>query len=117
MKIELVSFGALTIEGKHYTNDIIIKKGEIKKRNKKASKAYRDQYNHTPLSAEEDIPWKGSKLFIGTGKYGSLPIMSTVYDEAKKRNIEVIAKPTDEICQLLKSYDRNKVNAIIHITC
>ena len=62
MKIELVSFGALTIEGKHYTNDIVIKKGEIKKRNKKASKAYRDQYNHTPLSAEEDIPWKGSKL-------------------------------------------------------
>ena len=59
MKIELVSFGALTIEGKHYTNDIVIKKGEIKKRNKKASKAYRDQYNHTPLSAEEDIPWKG----------------------------------------------------------
>jgi len=28
---------------------------------------FREQFGHTPLSIEEDIPWKCSQLVIGTG--------------------------------------------------
>lgn len=117
MKIRLVSFGELEIDGKHYTNDVVIEEGRIRKRKKRPSKDYRDQYKHTPLSSLEDIPWHGDTLFIGTGKYGSLPIMPSVYDEAKKRGVDVVAMPTDELCRLLNNYASKKVNAIIHITC
>ena len=94
MKAQLVSFGEINIEGQHYDYDVVIEEGEVRKRKKKPSKVYRQHFNHTPLSNKENIPWHGSKLFIGTGTYGSLPIMPAVYEEAERKGIEVIAKPT-----------------------
>jgi hypothetical protein len=44
--------------------------GEVRKRKKKPSKKFREQYGHTPLSAEEEIPWKCKRLVVGTGAYG-----------------------------------------------
>jgi hypothetical protein len=117
MKIKLVSFGEIDIEGQHYDHDVIVEKGQVRKRKKKLSKAYRGHFGHTPLSAEEYIPWHGSKLFVGTGAYGSLPIMPEVYEEAEKKGVEIIARPTVEVCELVKKYKPKDVNAILHITC
>jgi hypothetical protein len=36
----------------------LIEGGEIRKCKKKPSKQFRDEFGHTPLSIEEDIPWK-----------------------------------------------------------
>ena len=43
--------------------------GDIRKRKKKPSKKFRDEFGHTPLSVEEYIPWKRSQLVIGTGAH------------------------------------------------
>jgi len=43
------------------------------KRKKEPSKKFREA-GHTPLSVEEEIPWKCRRLVIGTGA-GALPIM------------------------------------------
>jgi hypothetical protein len=117
MKAKLVSFGDIQIEGQHYEHDVVIEKGKVRKRQKKASKAYRSRFGHTPLSAGEAIPWHGSRLYIGTGAYGSLPVMPEVLEEARRRGIEVIAQPTVEVCQLLKDLAPDDVNAILHVTC
>jgi hypothetical protein len=117
MKIRLVTFGEIDIEGQHYDHDVVVEKGQVRKRNKKLSKAYRGRFGHTPLSVEENIPWHGKKLFVGTGAYGSLPIMPEVYKEARRKGVEVIAKPTVEVCELVKKYKPNDVNAILHVTC
>ncbi len=117
MKIRLVTFGEIEIEGQHYNHDVVIEKGQVQKRKKKLSKAYSSRFGHTPLSVEENIPWHGTKLFVGTGAYGSLPIMSEVYEEAQRKGVEVIAKPTVEVCELVKKYKPNDVNAILHVTC
>jgi hypothetical protein len=53
MKIRLVSFGRIEVDGKRYHNDVVIQQGRVRKRDKKASKAYRKEYGHTPLSVEE----------------------------------------------------------------
>ena len=79
MKMKLVNFGRIDIEGQSYEHDVVVEKGRVRKRSKKVSKAYRDRYGHTPLSAQEDIPWHGKTLYIGTGAYGSLPVMPEVY--------------------------------------
>ncbi len=117
MKMRLVSFGEIEIEGRHYEHDVVIDAGEVRKRSKKPSKTHRNQFGHTPLSARENIPWHGDKLFIGTGNYGRLPVMQDVFTIAQSKGIEIIARPTAEVCELLKEYRPRDVNAILHVTC
>ncbi len=44
---------------------------------RKPSKKFREDFGHTPLSVEEEIPWKCRQLVIGTGAYGRLPVRSS----------------------------------------
>jgi len=59
------------VDGERYDHDIVIEAGNVKKRKKGVSKRFRDEYGHTPLSAEEDIPWGGTRLIVGTPARGS----------------------------------------------
>ena len=70
MKAQLVAFGEIEIDGQRYAHDVVIDGGNIRKRAKKASKAYREAYGHTPVSLGENLPWGGHPLIVGTGKYG-----------------------------------------------
>jgi len=117
MKAKLVYFGEINIEGRRYNHDVVIEQGEVRERRKKPSKAYRARFGHTPLSEEEHIPWHRGKLFIGTGAYGSLPVMPGVYEAARRKGVEVIAKPTIEVCKLLEDCNPRDINAILHVTC
>ena len=45
----------------------LIEAGRVRKRKKKPSKAHREAYGHTPLSADEKLPWGGKRLIVGTG--------------------------------------------------
>ncbi len=82
MRFEDYSFGSIRIDGTTYEHDVVIDRGKIRKRKKGPSKEFRDTYGHTPLSVEEDIPWRCRQLVIGTGAHGSLPVMPEVEDEA-----------------------------------
>jgi hypothetical protein len=117
MKAQLVAFGSIEVEGHTYDHDVVIDHGEVRKRVKKPSKPQRAKYGHTPLSANEEIPWRGSRLIIGTGAYGSLPITPEVNQEAGRRGVELVAMPTADACGLLADLDRRDVNAILHVTC
>jgi hypothetical protein len=58
MHFENFSFGSIRIDGNEYTHDVVLDGDKIHKRKKKASKKFREEFGHTPLSIEEDIPWK-----------------------------------------------------------
>jgi hypothetical protein len=81
MRFEAFSFGSICIDGTTYEDDVVIDRGRIRKRKKKPSKKFRDRFGHTPLSIEEEIPWKCRRLVIGTGT-GALPVMEEVNREA-----------------------------------
>ena len=117
MKARWIAFGEVEIEGRRYTSDVVIEAGRVEKRRKKPSKQYRDEYGHTPLSAEERIPWGGSRLIVGTGESGSLPIMPAVLAEADRRGIELVAAPTKDALRMLRDVDAEDVYAIVHVTC
>jgi len=89
----------------------------VRKRSKKPSKPYRDKFGHTPLSANEEIPWGGPRLIIGTGAHGSLPIMDEVVEEAARQNINLVAVPTEQACLLISGLKRREVRAVLHVTC
>jgi hypothetical protein len=117
MKAKWIAFGEVEIEGRRYTSDVVIEAGQVEKRRKKPSQQYRDEYGHTPLSAEERVPWGGSRLIVGTGEFSSLPIMPAVRAEADRRGIEIVAAPTKEALQLLRDVDAEDVYAVVHVTC
>jgi hypothetical protein len=117
MNTHWIAFGEIEIEGQHYTFDIVIKAGRVEKRRKKRSKNYRGEFGHTPLSTKERIPWGGSRLIVGTGESGSLPIMPAVWAEADRRGIEIVAAPTEEALRLLRDVAAGDAYAVIHVTC
>jgi hypothetical protein len=101
----------------HYARARRHHRGEIRKRNKKPSKKFREQFGHTPLSIKkEEIPWKCRRLVVGTGAYGRLPVMKEVQQEAQRRTIELLVLPTAEAIKALQQ-DAEGANAILHVTC
>jgi len=54
MRFDKSSFGFIQIDGTVYGHDFIIDRGEIRKRKKKSSKKFREQFGHTPLSIDEE---------------------------------------------------------------
>jgi hypothetical protein len=117
MQVRLLRFGSIEVEGREHNNDIVIDGGRVRKRKKKPSKPYRDDFGHTPLSADEELPWGGDRLIVGTGAYGSLPIMPEVVEEARRRRVDLTALPTEDACRLIASLDGDEVHAILHVTC
>jgi len=67
MRFDGFSFGSITIDGRTHLYDVVIDRGDVRKRKKKPSKKFRDAFGHTPLSVKEDIPWKCRRLVVGTG--------------------------------------------------
>lgn len=115
MKFTDFSFGKLRVDGDEYDYDLVIDRGEVRKRKKRPSKKYRPLYGHTPLSLDEDIPWKCKRLVVGTGG-GALPIMDEVRREAERRHVELIDVPTKKALELL-TQDPARTNAVLHLTC
>ena len=116
MRFESFSFGSIQIDGVTYGHDLVIDRGEIRKRKKRASKQYRDAYGHTPLSAKEDIPWRCRRLVVGTGAEGALPVMEEVRKEANLRKVEFLSLPTKDAVAILNRSGKD-TNAILHVTC
>jgi len=116
VRFESFSFGFIMIDGVTYDYDLVIDRGEIRKRKKRASKQYRAAYGHTPLSIKEDIPWHCRRLVVGTGAQGALPVMDEVLLEAQRRKVELLSVPTEEAIAILNGRGK-ATNAILHVTC
>ena len=69
-----------------------------------------------PVSVEEEMPWKCQRLIVGTGRYGSLPVMAEVKCEARRREIELLILPADQALETLVKKPK-ETNAILHVTC
>ena len=115
LEFQAFSFGSIRISGTTYDYDVVIDRGQVLKRKKKPSKKFRARFGHTPISIDEDIPWKCRRLVIGTGT-GALPIMEQVEREAQGRNIELVIQPTAEAIKTLQE-NPDETNAILHLTC
>ena len=116
MRIDEFAFGSIRIDGVDYEYDVVIARGRVRRRKKKASKPFRDAFGHTPLSVQEDIPWDCRRLVVGTGASGALPVMDEVTAEAARREVTLLTVPTREAIRVLET-EPEDTNAILHVTC
>jgi hypothetical protein len=112
-----ISFGLVEIDGHRYDRDVVVEGGKVRRRKKGPSKPRKAEFGHTPLTADEAIPWSAPRLVVGTGAGGQLPITDDLYREATQRGVEVITLTTPQACELLNTSDLGSVAAILHVTC
>src|SRR5262245_6204189 len=117
MRVERFEFGEITIDGVRYEHDVVIAGGRIRKRKKGPSKARREEFGHTPLTADEEIPWDARQLWIGTGAYGRLPVTDDVREEARRRGVKLVIRETPEIVKMINDDLHADTNLILHVTC
>ena len=119
IRARLVGFGEIEIDGRRIAHDVVVDRGTVRRRKKGPSKPMRDAYGHTPLTAAEEIPWgpRGSRLLVGTGADGLLPLADDVSAEADRRGVEIVAVPTADACRLLEDVSPEEARAVLHVTC
>jgi hypothetical protein len=116
MRFGRFEFGWIEIDDTSYQHDVVVDRGRIRKRKKGPSKPLRTRYGHTPLTEAEDLPWRCSRLVIGTGAEGALPVADGVVREAERRGVElVIVRTREAIQELTRTSD--DTNAVLHVTC
>jgi hypothetical protein len=115
--VDAYEFGRITIDGVVYDHDVVIESGEIRKRKKGPSKPRRDEFGHTPLTAEEKLPWSGKRLWIGTGASGLLPVTDELRREARRRGVELLIESTHRLVERINQGVPAGTSLILHVTC
>jgi hypothetical protein len=118
MKIEATAFGSITIDGRTYEFDVIIRRsGEIIKRKKKLSKKVYGTSHKISKAEAKFVYEKGCKeLILGTGQYDSVRLSKGAAAYFEKKGCHVIAQPTPDA---IHAFNRSRKDAVglFHVTC
>ena len=118
MEIERTSFGAITIDGKTYEHDVIVRlSGEVVKRKKQLSKKY---YGTSHMLSKQEAKFvfeKGCKqLIVGSGQMGNVQLSPEADAYFAKRGCKVLLRPTPEAIRLFNRSKMKKIG-LFHVTC
>jgi hypothetical protein len=118
MMIEGTTFGAITIDGRTYEHDVIIRlSGEVVKRKKKLSKKY---YGTSHVLSKDEAKFifeKGcEQLILGSGQVGNVRLSAEAEAYFKKKGCRVLLQPTPE-AQHAFNKSRAKKIGLFHVTC
>jgi hypothetical protein len=118
MKIESTIFGAITIDGKTYEHDVVVRlSGEIVKRRKKLSKT---RYGTSHVLSEDEAKFlfeKGcDQVVIGSGQMGNVHLSPEAEAYFERKGCEVVLKPTPEAIQMFNRSHARRIG-LFHVTC
>lgn len=118
MKIEGTEFGSITIDGKRYAFDVVIRlSGEIVKRKKKLSKRYYGT-SHIISKDEAEFVWeKGcEQLILGTGQYDNVRLSPEAAEFFDRKRCKVLALATPDAIEAFNRSTKDRVG-LFHVTC
>jgi hypothetical protein len=118
MKIDKTEFGSITVAGKTYEHDVVIRLSDkVVKRKKKLSKRL---YGTSHTISEDEARFvfeKGCKeLILGTGQYGNAALSPEAAAFLKKKGCKVTAKRTPKAIKIYNLTRKPKVG-LFHVTC
>ena len=118
MKIDGTLFGAITIDGKTYEHDVVVRRsGEVVKRKKTLSKKL---YGSSHVLSEDEAKYlfeKGcNQVVIGSGQMGNVHLSPEAEAYFERKGCEVVLKPTP---QAILTFNRSSAKRIglFHVTC
>ena len=118
MEIESTSFGAITIDGKTYEHDVVVRlSGEVVKRRKKLSK--KDFGTSHMLSKDEAkfVFEKGcEQLIVGSGQMGNVQLSPEADAYFAKKGCKVLLRPTPKAIHMFNRSTAKKIG-LFHVTC
>jgi hypothetical protein len=118
MKIDGTSFGSITIGGRTYDHDVVVRLGaEVVKRKKKLSKRLYGT-SHRVSEDEARFVWeKGCKeLILGTGQDGQAALSPEAAVFLEDKGCKVVAAPTPEAIDIFTICKKPKIG-LFHVTC
>jgi hypothetical protein len=118
MKIDSTIFGAITIDGKTYEHDVVIRlSGDVVKRKKKLSKKL---YGTSHVLSEDEAKFlfeKGcDQVVIGSGQMGNVHLSPEAQAYFERKGCEVRLEPTPEAIRTFNQ-SRAKRIGLFHVTC
>ncbi len=118
MLIGHTAFGEITIDGKTYDHDVIIRlSGEIVKRKKKLSKKL---YGTSHVLSEDEAKFvfeKGCRqLILGSGQEGNVRLSPEAGAFFAKKDCEVVIEPTPQAILAFNEAPGKKIG-FFHVTC
>lgn len=117
-KINSTSFGSITVRGKTFNHDILIRlDGQVEKRRKKLSKKLYGTSHKISLEEAKYIYEKGAeKLIMGTGQTGYVELSKKAEKYFRKKDCKVKLLPTPEAIKIWNK-SKGRVIAMFHVTC
>ena len=118
MKIDSTIFGAITIDGKIYQHDVVVRlSGKVVKRKKRLSKKL---YGTSHVLSKDEAKFlfeKGcDQVVIGSGQMGNVHLSPEAEAYFEKKDCEVVLKPTPESIRMFNR-SRAKRIGLFHVTC
>jgi hypothetical protein len=118
MRIDGTAFGEITINGKTYDHDVVVRlSGEVVKRNRKPSE---ERYGTSHIVSKEEAKFvfeKGCELLVlGAGQEGRAHLSPEATAYLAEKDCEVVVAPTPEAIRAFNEAHRRKV-ALFHVTC
>src|SRR5499433_686638 len=111
MEIGGTTFGTITIDGKTYEHDVIIRlSGQVVKRKKKLSKKY---YGTSHVLSKEEAKFvfeRGcDELIVGSGQMGNVRLSPEAEAYFKKKDCKVLLQPTPDAIQVFNESHAKKI--------
>ncbi len=118
MGIERSTFGAITIDGKTYEHDVVIRlSGEVMKRKKKLSKKYSGTSHVLPKKEAKFVFEKGcQQLVVGSGQMGNVRLSPEAEAYFAKKGCRVLLQPTPKAIDAFNKLQVKKIG-LFHVTC
>ncbi|MEK4032371.1 MTH938/NDUFAF3 family protein [Methylocystis sp. IM3] len=118
MTIDDSRFGSITVDGKTYEHDVIIRlSGDIEKRKKKLSK---EKYGTSHIISKDEAKFvyeDGCEIVIvGTGQQDNVRLSPEASEYLSKKGCNVVLQPTPEAIHSFNETRKRKVG-LMHVTC
>jgi hypothetical protein len=118
MEIESTTFGTITIDGKIYEHDVVIRlSGEVMKRKKKLSKKYYGTSHVLSKDEAKSVFERGcEQLIVGSGQMGNVHLSPEADAYFAKKGCKVLLRPTPDAVHVFNRSHAKKIG-LFHVTC
>lgn len=116
--IDKTRFGSITVNGKRYKHDVLIRlDGKVRKRKKKLSKDIYGTSHVLSLQEAGHVYEQGAeRMIFGTGQFGRAKLSDEAIEFFNKKGCKVELLPTPEAIKVWNLAEGTSIG-LFHVTC